>query len=215
MLKSTVAISRFVLLWILCPLVAIASFRFLLGGVEVTMADFVYHANLRPVAFYAHIVLASVALALVPVQLWPGLRQRRITLHRTLGRVYAISILASGAGGFFLAVGTESGAVAASGFACLAIAWVGTTVYGVILAMTGDVAAHRRWMIRSAALTMAAVTLRIYLGLSVVAGLSYDEVAGALAWGCWIPNLLLAEVILRRSKPGQQRAGFRPAVSRG
>jgi uncharacterized membrane protein len=213
MLKSPVLISRFVLLWLLCPAVAIASFRFLLGGVEATMADFVYHANLRPIAFYSHIVLASVALALVPVQLWPGLRHKRIHLHRAFGRVYVFAILASGLGGLFLALGTRSGAAAAWGFGLLALVWMGATLYGVMFAIMGDLAAHRRWMIRSAALTMAAVTLRIYLGLSVVAGLSYDEVSGALAWGCWIPNLIVAEFILRRNGAKQQAGYLRTEAS--
>lgn len=204
MLKSPLLVSRFVLLWLLCPLIALASFRFLLGGVAETMPDFVYHADLRPLAFYAHVVLASVALALVPFQLWRRLRARRIHLHRLLGRVYALSVVASGLGGFLLAVATESGVAAAWGFGLLAIAWVGTTLYGVALAVLGDVVEHRRWMVRSAALTMSAVTLRIYLGLFAFSGLSYEQVAGLLGWICWVPNLLFAELLLRR--PAARRA---------
>ena len=36
---------------------------------------------------------------------------------------------------------------------------------------------HRRWMIRSFALTFAAVTLRLYLPLGMMAGLSFNEMA--------------------------------------
>lgn len=198
MMKATTHFGRFVLLWILCPLIALASFRFLFGGVALTMPDFLYHAELRPLAFYAHIVLASVALALVPLQLWPTLRQKQLRLHRWLGRIYGLSIIAAGIGGFLMAVTTESGLIAAWGFALLAIAWVFTTVYGIALAMQHRVSAHQRWMIRSAALTMAAVTLRIYLGLGVAFGLSYPDIAAFLAWGCWVPNLLFAELIIRR-----------------
>lgn len=203
MMKSAALASRFILLWLLCPVIAVASFRFLFGGVAITMPDFLYHAEMRPLAFYAHITLASVALALVPFQLWPGLRKRRIHVHRTLGRIYGIAILAAGTGGFWLAVTTKSGSVAAWGFALLAIVWVGTTCYGILLAMRGDVAAHQRWMIRSASLTMAAVTLRIYLGLAAAAGLSYQDVNGVIAWICWVPNIIASELIIRRS--GQSR----------
>ena len=52
-------------------------------------------------------------------------------------------------------------------------------------------------MIRSASLTLAAVTLRIYLPLlSVTLGLEVGYVL--VAWLCWVPNILLAEWILRR-----------------
>jgi uncharacterized membrane protein len=186
------------LLWVLCPLVALASFRFLFGGVAVTMPDFLYHAELRPLAFYSHIILASVALILVPFQLWPGLRKRRIYLHRLLGRIYGTSILASGIGGFWLALTTTSGIAASWGFGLLAVAWIGATAHGIGFAIRGDIAAHQRWMIRSAALTMAAVTLRIYLVIGMVAGFPYEYIVGLLAWICWVPNLIVAEIIIRK-----------------
>lgn len=217
MLKLTAITGRFILLWLLCPLIAIASFRFVFGGVAVTMPDFLYQAELRPLAFYTHIILASVALALVPFQLWPGLRKKRISLHRMLGRVYGLSILAAGMGGFWLAATTKSGNVAAVGFGLLALVWIATTAYGILLAIRGNVVAHQRWMIRSASLTMAAVTLRIGLGLGATAGLSYEEIAGLLGWMCWIPNLVIAEIIIRRASFKQRRkhgdTSFRKALN--
>lgn len=199
MIKSTALATRFIVLWLLCPVIAIASFRFLFGGVAVTMPDFLYHAELHPLAFYSHIILASVALVLVPFQLWPGLRKKQTHIHRALGRIYGIAVLVAGIGGFWIAVTTKSGNAAAWGFGLLAIAWVGATSYGILLAMRGNLAAHQRWMIRSAALTMAAVTLRLYLGIGVAVGLSYQDIVGLLGWICWVPNLLAAEFIVRTS----------------
>ena len=186
------------LLWLLCLGVALASWRFMVGGVEATMGVMAYHAALRPLAFYAHVVLAPVALALVPFQLWQGLRQRRPLVHRLVGRLYGISILVAGLGGLWLAITTEAGPVAAWGFGLLAIAWLGTTFRGIGLAMRGDRINHRRWMIRSIALTLSAVTLRIYLGLVFAFGLEFETAYAAIAWVCWVPNLIVAELILRR-----------------
>ena len=56
--------------------------------------------------------------------------------------------------------------------------------------LRGDASRHRRWMIRSYALTAAAITLRIYLPLIFVFHWSF-------AWLCWIPNALAIEVYLR------------------
>ncbi|RZJ36326.1 MAG: DUF2306 domain-containing protein, partial [Brevundimonas sp.] len=63
---------------------------------------------------------------------------------------------------------------------------------------TGDFARHRRWMIRSLALTFAAVTLRIMIPLSMISGLDFAVAYPAIAFLCWIPNLLLVELWLRR-----------------
>jgi uncharacterized membrane protein len=190
---------RMILLWLLCPLVAIASWRFMIGGVSETMSGFLYHAELRPIVFYTHITLAPAALFLVPFQLWPRLRMKRLGLHRILGRVYGLAIFFSGISGFLLAVTTRSGTAAAWGFALLSIAWMAATFYGIAQAMRGNQNLHRCWMIRSMALTMAAVTLRIYLVISELSGVPYEVSAGIIAWLCWVPNLLVAELILQMS----------------
>jgi hypothetical protein len=37
----------------------------------------------------------------------------------------------------------------------------------------------------------AAVTLRIYIPISQIAGLDYTDSYRVIAWLCWIPNLLV------------------------
>jgi hypothetical protein len=41
------------------------------------------------------------------------------------------------------------------------------------------------------------VTLRLYLPLSAVPGLSFDLVYPLTAWAAWVPNLIVAEIWLR------------------
>jgi len=190
-------ILRNTLLWVLSLGVALFSWRFMVGGVETTMAFVAYHAQLRPIAFFAHVLFAPLALALVPFQLWQGLRDRRPHAHRALGRIYGLAILISGAGGLWLAVNTQAGPVAALGFGLLAVLWLGVTGWGITLAMRGDRMAHRRWMIRSIALTLAAVTLRIQIPASMMLDIDFDTAYPAIAWLCWVPNLIIAELVLR------------------
>ena len=59
-------------------------------------------------------------------------------------------------------------------------------------------------MIRSYALTLAAVTLRIYLPLSQVSQIPFEVAYPIIAYACWVPNILIAEWMIRRS-------GARPA----
>ncbi len=190
-------IARAVLLWGLAPLVALASWRFV-AGVELTMPHMVYHWMERELAFYAHVGLAPVALALLPFQFWSQLRTRRPGLHRWLGRTYALAILIAGIGGLVMALNTQAGIVAGAGFGILAVIWIAVTAQAVRLAMVRRIAEHRVWMIRSAALTLAAVTLRIYLP-GLAAGFGFETGYTIVAWVCWVPNALIAEWLIRRT----------------
>ena len=113
--------------------------------------------------------------------LWQGLRNRRPIVHRVLGRLYGLAILISGASGLWLAATTMAGPVAAFGFGLLAVLWLGTTGRGISLAIRGDRVAHRRWMIRSIALTLAAVTLRIQIPMGMMLDIPFDTAYPAIA----------------------------------
>jgi hypothetical protein len=55
-------------------------------------------------------------------------------------------------------------------------------------------------MIRSFALTLAAVTLRIYLPLAMIAGLDFATAYPVIAWLSWMPNLVVAQLLVRRAR---------------
>jgi uncharacterized membrane protein YozB (DUF420 family) len=168
------------------------------------MPHVAYHAVERQYAFYAHVVLAPVALALLPFQFRARPRANRPRVHRVLGRIYASAVLISGLGGLAMAIGTNAGVVAGVGFGALAILWLGATCYAVFLAIQRNVVAHRRWMIRSAALTFAAVTLRLYLPFLTV-GFGFEAGYAIVAWLCWVPNLIIAEWVFLTPKQRSSR----------
>ncbi len=89
--------------------------------------------------------------------------------------------------------------VARLGFGSLGILWLGFTAAAFVKVRQGDRAAHRRWMIRSYALTLAAVALRLYLPASFMAQIPFEKAYPAIAWLCWVPNIIVAELfVLRR-----------------
>lgn len=151
-----------------------------------------------PLALYLHIVMAVVALLAGPFQFLPGVRRRFLRLHKVMGRTYVVAVVTSGAAGLILAPNATGGAVSAVGFGGLALGWLATTALAVSAIKDGDIAEHRRWMIRSFALTLAAVTLRIYLPVADVVGLPFEPTYRVVAWLCWVPNLLTAEWMLGR-----------------
>jgi uncharacterized membrane protein len=150
-------------------------------------------------AIMAHVFASSVALLLGPLQFLPGLRARWPALHRWSGRAYlGIGVLIGGVSGLLMAQVAYGGLVGRLGFACLALAWLlsGARAYAAIRA--GDIGTHQRWMIRNFALSFAAVTLRLWLPGSVALGVAFDLAYPAIAWLCWIPNLIAAEWLIRR-----------------
>lgn len=101
-----------------------------------------------------HVFCSSIALALCALQIWPGLRDRHPKLHRVTGRIYIFAGVLPAA---FFALVVEvywpfSVATMLSQVA-LALLWAGVTIYGYVLRRRGEVAEHRRWMLRSFALT--------------------------------------------------------------
>ncbi len=54
-------------------------------------------------------------------------------------------------------------------------------------------------MIRSYALTLAAVTLRIYMPSSVVLDIPFDTAYPIISFACWVPNVIVAEWLLRKT----------------
>lgn len=155
----------------------------------------------RPAAIYAHIFGASVALLLGPWQFLNGLRVARPGLHRALGWAYlALGVGAGGVAGLYVAFFAFGGAVSTSGFAVLAVVWLYTGARALLTAKARDFDAHRRWMVRNFALALAAVTLRIGLGIGFASGLPFETFYPPLAWLSWVPNLLLAELLLSRDR---------------
>ncbi|MEM5582523.1 DUF2306 domain-containing protein [Roseibium sp. AS2] len=190
---------------LLSVLVAAVSYRFVPDGVVVAMDHVAHNLDGNALALYAHIGLAPIALAVMPFQFWPALRSRRPAIHRWLGRVYVAAILVSGLAGLQLAFHTTAGSFAGIGFGVLAVAWLASTATALVLALRREVSRHAAWMMRSAALTFAAVTLRLYLGMSMAFGADIAVAYPVIAWACWVPNALAVELYLRIARPLRAR----------
>jgi len=165
------------------------------------------HPDMKPAyearagAIVLHVFSAVVALALGSFQFREGLRTRHPRLHRAMGRLYlGVGVLVGGLSGLYLAAGAFGGPVARVGFAALALAWLYTGWMAYAAIRAGDVASHRAWMLRNFALTTAAVTLRIYLPVSMLAGIPFEVAYPAIAWLCWVPNLLAASLLTARQR---------------
>lgn len=177
---------------------AIAGYAFFLLAVPSVRPPFIRQSP-YPLAALLHFAGGGASLALGPWQFLSGARRRWRTLHRWMGRLYGIAIVVGGGAGLVLATVAQGGIVSRLGFGALAVSWLSTLALAVRHAWRGEIAAHRRWMVRNFALTLAAVTLRFYIPGTMMAGIAFEKAYVFIAWLCWVPNLVVAEWMVRRA----------------
>ena len=184
--------------------VALVSFRYFFSAMPAPPA---IQANaFRDPWLLMHAGGAATALLLGPVQFFPRLRARFLRMHRWIGRVYVLGCTVGGVTGLVLAFGASTGGITGAGFGALAVAWLVTTLLAWRRAVQRRLDDHQAWMIRSFALTLAAVTLRIYLPIGEALPVPFEAAYQAISFLCWVPNLLLAELYLRRRKSPRRNA---------
>lgn len=156
--------------------------------------------------FYVHTSFGGLALLAGSTQFFKRLRSKWLSLHRTFGKIYVISVLLSGVAGLIVAAYATGGWISISGFTLLGIGWLMTTTLAYTTIKRGDISAHQLWMTYSYAFCFSAVTLRIYLGLGVASGLAFNDFYPYLAWLCWVPNVLFASWLISNRKSYKNEA---------
>jgi hypothetical protein len=128
-----------------------------------------------------------------------------------MGRAYlGIGVLLGGLSGLYVAAFAFGGLVAKLGFFCLAVLWLYTGLRAFLAIRRNDVTEHRKWIARNFSLTLAAITLRIYLAASMIAGIPFALAYPVIAWLAWVPNLLVAGWVFR----GAYNNSFEPKLLR-
>jgi uncharacterized membrane protein len=218
--------------WICLSALAIAAFAlrpYLTSSLEEMGADpsalaatYMNQGTAVQTALYLHVFLAGVVLVLSPLQFAARLRTRAPRLHRATGRIVLGSIAIAGAAGLVIAPFNRAGLVGTVGFGLLAVLWLACATTAFRSIRRGDVPAHRRWMVRTFALTYAGVTLRLWMMLIPPIAAALTGVDGQVAWDrtylvitflCWVPNLLVAERYLRAERRRTRRDDQRATTS--
>jgi hypothetical protein len=168
------------------------------NGFLLTKTEAVRYSVYLP-AFYIHIVTGSIVLIIGVFQLSQWIRSRYTAWHRPAGRVYIFVILfLTAPSGFVMALYANGGLPASIAFALLALLWWFFTWKGFQNARHKHWAVHREFMMRSYALTFAAVTLRLYSFFFALAGYQGESIYILVAWLSWVPSLIVMEIYLRQ-----------------
>lgn len=157
-------------------------------------------------AFYTHITFGGIALLTGWSQFSNKLREKYLNTHRLVGKIYIIAVALSSISGLFIAFFATGGIGNVLGFGILAMLWFISVFNAYTSILKRDVYQHENWMMRNYALTLAAVTLRIWLPvLSAFVFHDFIPAYRIVSWLCWVPNLIIAEIIISKksAKPEQ------------
>ena len=151
-------------------------------------------------AFFTHVYTAMLVLPAGFTQFSVYIRRSYPQVHKYTGWLYAaVVILLAGPSGLYMGIYANGGFISQVSFVLLAILWIVFTIIAVVKAIQGDYKAHREFLIRSFALTLSAITLRAWKYLLVFLFEPRPmDVYQVVAWLGWIPNLIIAELIIRK-----------------
>ncbi|RSN23325.1 hypothetical protein DMC61_31990 [Amycolatopsis sp. WAC 04169] len=110
----------------------------------------------------AHVLFGSIAMISALLQIWPWFRAKYPAVHRKLGRVYVFAgVLPAGAMALTVGALSPFGPATRVANVVAGVLWLGCTFAGWHAARQRRFADHRRWMVRSFALTMSIIVSRV------------------------------------------------------
>ena len=189
----------------LAAAVALYALSYLILREKVFPPNLVDSFRARPWGIYPHALFGGIALACGSVQFWRNLPFSHPSLHRALGKVYVVAAIITGTAGLYMSFFAYGGVVPRLGFGLLAASVLTATSIAWQMIRQRDIAAHRRWMLRSFALIFAAVTLRLELPILIGIFRAFDPAYAIVAWLCWVPNLVMTEIYIRLRVPASPR----------
>ena len=156
------------------------------------------HIGIWKAAFYVHVFSAIIALFAGFTQFSPNVLKKHKKLHRTIGKIYAVDILlVNFPAGMIIAVYANGLLPTKMAFVILDILWVAFTYIAVMAARQKKFKIHREFMIRSYALTLSALSLRMWKVLfAEFSNIGPMDRYRIIAWLGWGLNLLIAEFII-------------------
>lgn len=149
-------------------------------------------------AFFIHVFSAILVLLAGFTQFSKKIRTQYYQVHKWSGWLYAsVTVLLAAPSGFIIGLYANGGWSAQIAFCLLAILWVVFTIIAVVKVIQKDIVAHQNWMLRSFALAMSAITLRVWK--YVLVALFHPrpmDVYRWIAWLGWVVNLIIVEIYI-------------------
>lgn len=158
-------------------------------------------------AFWIHVFTSMFALIAGFTQFFPSVLRRMPQIHRWMGRAYLINVcFITGPASLVMAFYANGGWTSRLAFIVLALSWILTSALGWRTALQRDWTRHREWMLRSYALTLSAITLRVWkYSLVFLFEPRPMDLYRIVAWLGFVPNLLLVEWLIYRQRKARSQ----------
>jgi hypothetical protein len=163
-----------------------------------TKPDAVLDKQYFMVAFYIHIISSIFVMGGGVLQFFPAILRGYPHFHRSTGKIYIASVLILAApSGLILAVYANGGLPSKVGFSMQCLVWWWLTFAAWKAIMEKNIAKHTEMMLRSYAVTLAAMSLRsesyiFYYFFKTKPIETYLTVT----WLSWVGNLFIAEILI-------------------
>lgn len=138
-----------------------------------------------------HALCGTLAFVIGPFQFSSRVRQRRLQLHRLMGRCYVGAVY----GAALTAIAIVWGHPAMPGNGTQASVWILVTTIAWVLARNGHIQVHRQWMARSYAVTFTFVSLRVLSVWPTYWNLS-DASTVYVTIGTTLASVLVADIVM-------------------
>jgi uncharacterized membrane protein len=185
-----------VIVVILALLIGYVPIAYLMNGVEPFYLELKTPETLKSMIWwfflYTHITSGGIAILIGWIQFSKFLQTKRPQLHRTMGKIYLVAALLCAVSGFYISFHATGGWVAALGFLTVSVLYFYTTLKGYLTIKNRLLVAHQDFMTYSYALCLSAVSLRLAVPISYLFTDNYVFSYTIIAWGAWMPNLLIA-----------------------
>lgn len=157
--------------------------------------------------FYVHVFSSILCLPAGFTQFNNQFLKKKKYWHRALGYIYVLSVLIFAApSGFIIGMYANGGLISIIFFCSLALLWFGFTIQALLKAKQKDWKSHQYFMMRSYALALSAITLRLYKVIIVKVWAPPPMDVYILISGLsWIPNLIFTEWLIKRKKLKQKQ----------
>jgi hypothetical protein len=146
----------------------------------------------------AHITAGGGSIVLGIIQFWEKLRTYSWKLHRTIGFLYLLAVLASSFCAVILAFTTSYKVNLPYAFSLQVwvSVWISATALAYYFAIRKKFKLHQEWMIRSYIVTMAFVISGLILKIPFVQYLgTFEDIYPSLFWLGWSVPLYIYEII--------------------
>jgi hypothetical protein len=192
--------------WLVC----IATFCWLMIDLTLPYLNFKYdvdflltkqkiiHIKHWRYSFNVHIIFSIFALVAGLTQFSNYILKNHKKIHRAMGYAYVLDVLfLAGPSGMIMGFYANGTIWAKLSFISLAFCWIIFTALAYKKAIDKNFKAHQNWMMRSYALTLSAISLRL-LAMFLPKWFHMEAFAEytLIAWLSWTVNLLISEVII-------------------